>query len=282
MNFNNNLIALRKINDISQADLAKKIKVSRQTVSKWEAGETYPELDKLINICDLFNVELTDLVETKIKNKKDYAPNKLSKKDYDSKYHRLAFFTALGVSTIVFGGALAAFFHANPSLSTSLLLIFLIVGIILILFTGLREKDLDEVEMLDYTANEKKEFTNKYFLALKTAIAWLCLGIVLVIILKLLKVSDFIIIGYLLICVAFAAYIYIYHLIQKNKYTKSILINRDPYKNQLLIDKVCSIILLTSIIIFLSAGFVFNLWHPGWVVIVFGSIFCVLASIILE
>lgn len=281
MNFNNNLIALRKINDISQVDFAKKIKVSRQTVSKWENGESYPELDKLVSIAELFNVSLDDLVDTKIKNKKDYQESKISKNEYNKRYHNLALFTALGLSLIIFGASLAAFFHGTK-ISSSILLIAFICGIILILFVGLKEKELDEIETVNYTQTEKNEFQEKFIFAQKKAIAWLILGIIIVLILKLLKVNNFLIIGYLLICVSFATYTYAYHLILRNKYKKYKLLNKDRYRNQLLIDKVCSIILLTSIIIFLIAGFIFNLWHPGWVVIIFGCIFCVLASIILE
>ena len=281
MNFNNNLIALRKLNNISQVDFAKKIKVSRQTVSKWEAGETYPELDKLMSMCELFNIGLDDLVSTKIKNKTDYKEYKISKNDYNARYNRLSLFIALGVALIIFAGSLAAFFANNSGVSSTILMIGFIVGIILILYVGLKEKGLDELET-EYSISEKKEYQEKLITAQKVSIAWLVLGIVLVIILKILKIDNFLIIGYLLICVTFATFIYLYHYLNTRRYQKNTLINKDPYRNQLLIDKVCSIILLISIIIFLIAGFVFNLWHPGWVVIVFGSIFCVLASIILE
>ena len=45
MKFGDNLRALRRENEISQEKLAEKVGVSRQSVSKWETGETYPEMN---------------------------------------------------------------------------------------------------------------------------------------------------------------------------------------------------------------------------------------------
>ena len=62
MSFRDNLQHLRDLQDMSQADLAQRIGVSRQSVAKWEAEKSYPEMDKLIRICDLFGCSLDDLV----------------------------------------------------------------------------------------------------------------------------------------------------------------------------------------------------------------------------
>ncbi len=50
------IYALRKQNNMSQGDLADKLEVSRQTVSKWENDSSLPELDKIIRLCELFKV----------------------------------------------------------------------------------------------------------------------------------------------------------------------------------------------------------------------------------
>ena len=47
---------------MSQADLAQQIGVSRQSVAKWEAEKSYPEMDKLIKICDIFGCGPEDLI----------------------------------------------------------------------------------------------------------------------------------------------------------------------------------------------------------------------------
>ena len=62
MKFNEKLIELRKKEGLSQEQLGNKVNVSRQTVSKWELGETTPELEKLIELSKVFNISIDKLV----------------------------------------------------------------------------------------------------------------------------------------------------------------------------------------------------------------------------
>lgn len=66
MKFGDKLVALRKKNGLSQEELAEKLNVSRQSVSKWESNNTYPETDKIVQICNLFNCSMDDLINDKI------------------------------------------------------------------------------------------------------------------------------------------------------------------------------------------------------------------------
>lgn len=60
--FKDNLIALRKLNNLSQEELAEKLKISRQTLSKYETGESLPDIDKCKLLAEIFDVSLDDLV----------------------------------------------------------------------------------------------------------------------------------------------------------------------------------------------------------------------------
>jgi len=62
MDFNEKLICLRKQKGFSQEQLGEKIGVTRQTVSKWELGETTPEMDKLIQLSVFFDISIDELV----------------------------------------------------------------------------------------------------------------------------------------------------------------------------------------------------------------------------
>lgn len=66
MKFGDKLIALRKKKGMSQEDLAEKLNVSRQSVSKWESNNTYPETDKIVQICSIFDCSMDDLINDKI------------------------------------------------------------------------------------------------------------------------------------------------------------------------------------------------------------------------
>ena len=61
MKFNEKLIELRKKQGLSQEELGYKLDVTRQTVSKWELGETTPEMAKLVEISKIFNVSVDEL-----------------------------------------------------------------------------------------------------------------------------------------------------------------------------------------------------------------------------
>ena len=62
MNLAENLKKIRKENNLSQEQLAEKLSVSRQSVSKWESGQAYPEMDKVLQLCKLFNISVDDLL----------------------------------------------------------------------------------------------------------------------------------------------------------------------------------------------------------------------------
>ena len=62
MEFNNKLYELRRQKGLSQEELAGRLNVSRQTISKWEVGESTPDMDNLVSISELFGVSLDELV----------------------------------------------------------------------------------------------------------------------------------------------------------------------------------------------------------------------------
>ena len=62
MKFEEKLIKLRKENALSQEDLAEKLNVTRQTISKWELGQTKPDSQKIMELAKIFNVSTDDLL----------------------------------------------------------------------------------------------------------------------------------------------------------------------------------------------------------------------------
>lgn len=64
--FINNLKKIRKNNNLSQEQLAEILGISRQAISKWESGSAYPEMEKIIQLCEKFNVNIDDLLHKDI------------------------------------------------------------------------------------------------------------------------------------------------------------------------------------------------------------------------
>ena len=68
MEIGKKIMDLRKKNGLSQEELAEKIGVARQTISKWELGETSPDLKQAKELSKIFKVSLDELTDNDIKN----------------------------------------------------------------------------------------------------------------------------------------------------------------------------------------------------------------------
>lgn len=71
MNFSKQLKKYRELNGYSQEILAKKIYVTRQTISKWENDKTYPDIHNLIALSVLFDISLDELIKGDVEVMKD-------------------------------------------------------------------------------------------------------------------------------------------------------------------------------------------------------------------
>ena len=62
MQLGNQIHQLRKLSGMTQEQLAEKLNVSRQTISKWESDTTMPDLESMVRICRIFQLSLDELV----------------------------------------------------------------------------------------------------------------------------------------------------------------------------------------------------------------------------
>ncbi len=81
MTIGEKIVGLRTAVGISQEQLAERISVSRQSVSKWEMDQALPQIDKVLLLCDLFNITADELLQDKIAIQRD-APNAPRKNKY--------------------------------------------------------------------------------------------------------------------------------------------------------------------------------------------------------
>ncbi|HQE69876.1 MAG TPA: helix-turn-helix transcriptional regulator [Atopobiaceae bacterium] len=124
MGFRENLQHLRTTRNMTQEQLAMLLGVSRQAVSKWESERTYPEMDKLLRICSLFECKLDDLVMGDLTHRQVdrimSIPQGQSPQDitgYDKSTCGYALKLPAGILSILLGAALAVLWAA---LSTAL------------------------------------------------------------------------------------------------------------------------------------------------------------------
>ena len=65
MNIGEKIYNLRKKKNLSQEDLASILSVSRQTISKWETGESNPDIDKIVPLCNFFEISTDEFLKGK-------------------------------------------------------------------------------------------------------------------------------------------------------------------------------------------------------------------------
>ena len=82
MKLSDNIKAIRKENNLSQEQFAEQVGVSRQAVSKWESGQSYPEMDKVLLICKLYNYNIDELMNENVKEVKETKESKIKINKY--------------------------------------------------------------------------------------------------------------------------------------------------------------------------------------------------------
>lgn len=112
MSFSEKLIKLRKQHGFSQEELGYKLNVTRQTVSKWELGQTVPEMNKLISLSQIYGISLDELTNedklnvdntTKKDDIKIENENKNKTKDKDLRKILIPLIIALVVIALILG-----------------------------------------------------------------------------------------------------------------------------------------------------------------------------------
>lgn len=134
MSIGDNIYKLRSSKNLSQGELADLLDVSRQSVSKWETDAAVPDLDKLMKLCDVFEVSLDEITGRKTNYEERKNINISKEKTSSSQkiigYILFSFSLLLGFVTLVFGYNIGDYLILLPTA-----LAFLISGL-LCLFAG--------------------------------------------------------------------------------------------------------------------------------------------------
>lgn len=166
------IMKLRKQNGWSQEDLAEKMDVSRQSVSKWESAQSIPDLDKLLKLSQLFGVSTDYLLKDEVEETElvvdSYQPENIRKieleeaNDYIEKNERASFITAVGVflcilspATLIFLVGLSAGMEISENIANGIgiviLLIMVAIAVVLFIVAGTITSPYDFIENEDFT-----------------------------------------------------------------------------------------------------------------------------------
>lgn len=299
MAFNENLQNLRKIQGISQEQLAEQLSVSRQAVSKWESGNAYPETEKLFIICDIFDCSLDALMKGKIT-----VDSAGEKKKYEDLQNRFSKGIALGVGIILLGVTMLLHLVGVANMAETVLLEerYAILGVIVLLCSiliavpifivlGIEKENFDKKHPqlpCFYSEEEVEYFEKKFTKVIAFGVALILIGVILLITMygmQLVSDESLSPVVILMSCITISVPLFTYFGIQKEKYAieeYNYMPSEEGRKQESRVDKACGVIMLTATAIFLVSGILFNLWKVNWIVFAVGGILCGIVSIIFE
>ncbi len=299
--FEHNLPILRRRAGYTQESLAEALGVSRQAVSKWESGQTLPEAATLLTLADLLSCTLDQLMREEL-SEADFPPPDAAESEaeearfalfvaYDQHMDRFSVLMAAGVFlsiasvAAILGGCLA--WGATDFI---LLPFFLCVAAAVFLFIwgGIAHSDFrkahPDIPPL-YNTDAIAAFQKIFRFGIAAAVAAILAAVAVLAGLSLLWQNEAY--GGLAACTAFflviaaAVAALVYLGVQYTKYHGSgAEAGSDSYryKPDEAADRRCGFIMSAATIIFLVAGFVFDAWHPTWIVFPVGGLLCGMVS----
>ena len=292
MAFSENLQYIRSQAGVTQEQFAEQLNVSRQSVSKWEGGTSFPEMDTLLRICDLYDVNLDTLLRGSVEDSQisDTA-------QYDAFMTRFAKRMAFSIGAII--AAIAVMmtmdaFGVHEMLSTAFLLLVITVSVVIIVSSGIQSEQFRKKHPIVkdfYTDEEKDKFHQKFVWLISGSIGAILFGVVLLLLslyfLPELVFYELLSSALFLFIIACAVSVFIYAGMMEEKY-KIWKYNRDnnptpeAKKRLNLNGTVCGCIMLVATAVFLCLGFIRDAWDTAWWVFPVGGILCGIVSVILN
>lgn len=295
MSLGNNIQFLRKNLGLTQEAFSEKMGVSRQTISKWESDLCYPEMDKLVLMCDLFGCDLDTLVRGD--TEKTFAVDDCG---YDKHMNKFAKSITSGV-VIVLMGLISMFllygFGVAEDIATISLLAFVAVAVAIFIISGIQHDDFQKANPIIqpfYSKEEISKFKSKYPIYIVSGVTLIMLAVIFLLGANAVfgehmlneneTLDSFIMVGFF-VFITIAVGLFVYSGIQNDKYNLdnyNKITDNDKSSKEKIKSAISGCIMLTATCIFLVTGLIFNSWHINWVVFPIGGILCGIASIIVD
>lgn len=134
MNLGGRLFELRKSKNLTQDEVAEKLKVTRQTISKWETNQSTPDFDKIIPLCELFEIGVEELLigkkpkenDNEIENTNNNEEKKVTKQEVKEKSARVVSSSIfIYIAAIAFIMIALLVLHANLFVASSIFLLLI-------------------------------------------------------------------------------------------------------------------------------------------------------------
>ena len=289
MSFGENLQFLRKSRNMTQEDLAESLNVSRQSVSKWESDGSFPEMDKIMQICQIFSCTMDTLVNGSVE--KESAEDKIG---YDKHMTSFARYNSAGIGIIIGSVAFRSFgdgFKLNDTLCNMAFLVLILVAVMLFVICGMThenfKKNNPEITPF-YKSEQVKSFESKMPVRMAVGIGLIILGFILTIGIDAMETSrlkDALDGSVFLFCVAIGVTVLTYNGMIKDKFDIEKYNNENKKeekrkKSGSKYAKWYGIIMIIATMVFFVSGFLFEWWEYSWVAFVIGGLLCGIVGIV--
>lgn len=284
MSLAENLQYLRAREGVTQEQLAERLDVSRQSVSKWESAASYPEMDTLLKLCDMFQVDMDTLLRGSVENSlsEDTA-------GYDRFMTLYARKIAGGVSAIVGSVALWSFLSAlglSEMLGTAILLLVIAAAAVVFIASSMEEEHFRKKHPVIpdfYTEPQKERFHRRYIWYIAGGVGAILLGVVLMVLAFTVLPEKEPYESYMgaafLVIVACAVYFLIYGGMLEDKYN---IAKYNRQNNPTPEDKsrrrrattACAVIMILATAVFLFAGLAYYKWNWAAIIYPVGGVLC--------
>lgn len=291
MSFSENLQFLRAQAGVTQERLAEQLEVSRQSVSKWESGQSFPEMDTLLQICDLYDVNLDTLLRGSVEESRTGDTAK-----YDAFMTRFAWRISLPVAAVIAAVGVCGLLETlgvPEMLAGAALLLVITVCVVVLVVAGIERENFckkNPVIADFYTEEQKEAFQRRFVWHIAGGVGAILFAVALL----ALFFSAFperepyesYSMAFFLLIVAGAVWSFICGGILRDKYDVA-RYNREnnpspeARRKNALVGTVCGVIMLLAAAVYVGVGLTMDLWKTAWWVFAVGGILCGAAAVIL-
>ena len=180
MNIGQRLIILRKSKQLSQEEVADKLNVTRQTISKWETEQSMPDFDKIAPLCELYGISADELLTGK-KEEQEVKAEQIPNKGYikEKRAKGICIGILLYFVSIVWVMITIPVFMMNPIVASSIFLLICGIATYVIVYTCMvyktekTKKEEKESKLIKQIDSILSIFTLIIYFALSfTTMAW--------------------------------------------------------------------------------------------------------------
>lgn len=292
MAFPENLQFIRAQAGLTQEQLAEQLEVSRQSVSKWEGGQSFPEMDTLLRICDLYDVNLDTLLRGSVEESRVEDTAR-----YDQFMSRFARRMAISIGGIIAGAGLCLLLDTlgvPETLISAVMLLIVTICVVVIVAVCIQYENFRRrypVIADFYSQEEKDSFHQKFVWYITGGVGAILFGVTLLMLFFSVFPEQEPYESYgaslFLLMVAGAVTSFVYAGINEEKY-KIWKYNRDnnptpEAKRRLnLIGAIQGAMMTLVAAVYVGLGLSMDLWRTAWWIFAVAGILCGVVAIVLD